>query len=982
MERTTEKTTGAAAKGAREKRTDAERSQWLYYTRHPLTDAYRDNLYRDRYRLTIQLSVKEGTPSQLGVALKLHEDAAGWEARVNDLEHFLFSTVLGEEQDIGDAKRIIEIEDLTALDARIVRFLDGVFRAGSHRAESYRLWLTDTRAADLIRLIREHRNTMLDGKPALVSDDVLSPSISGTDEADGSLVVTPGLSPVEESAEAIPVDQRILTFGALCPFVLAGRIFHLTEPSYPKFITDYFSTPCVIPASYRADFHARVVPAIKKQYRLTLPDHADAPAAFPVSPLVFLDYDGTSVHATIKFKYGKTIIEPYVSRAKEPPEVKHIYRDKEKEEFFCATLARYLERDGEYTFSTKDDERIFTLSYRMLPLLQEKGWTFFYSEAFKSLRVNVKPPKLSVSITKDIDFFEVNFSLDGVKELQDISSLIQNVRAGKEYIRLQSGSFVPVDKEVLSYIATLMNNASLAPGSGSSYLLPLFNAPHFVEELEKHSGVALDVAPKAKESIGDIRSSEYDESPPDGITGTFRPYQLAGYQWLRKLSAMKLSGILADDMGLGKSFQTIASILKEKQSGASAPSLIVCPTSCVLNWLMELKKFAPSLTASVIQGTTERREKRIRNLSHTDVGITSYASIRRDVSRYEGMKLTYVILDEAQHIKNANTQNAKAAKAIASEKRLVLTGTPMENSVSELWSIFDFLMPGFFPRHSEFVTQYEAPILSENNTEALGALKRKIAPFILRRLKKDVLPDLPPKLTSVAYCDLTKDQKELYLSILDAARIEIFDAVKKKGFQNAKIEIFSALTRLRQVSCHPLLLDISKRGASHTSGKFKLFMELIDEVLDGGHRVIVFSQFTKMLKIIREALIRRSIGHLYLDGATQNRMELVNRFNAGEVPVFLLSLRAAGTGLTLTAADTVMHFDPWWNPMVEDQATDRAYRIGQTRTVTTYKLVTKGTIEEKILLLQDKKRTLIDSVIDKGGGAGKLSWDDVKSLLG
>lgn len=974
------KQTGDERSSADKKNDD--RSQWLYYTRHPLTDAYRDNLYRDRYRLTVQLSVRDGIPAQLGVSLKVHEDASGFEARVNDLEQFLFSVVVGEEQAIGDEKRVIEIEDLTALDARIVRFLDGIYRAGSHRAESHRLWLSDERAADCIRLIRDHRYAMLEGKPASVSDDVLAPVITGTENADGSLAVVPGLSPVEESAD-VPADlSSVSTFGVLCPFVLAARTFYLTEPSYAKFINQYFATPCVIPASYRADFYARVVPALKKLYRLTLPDHADTPTAFPVSPLVFLDYDGTTVRATIKFKYGKTIIEPYAPLSKMPPEVKHIYRDREKEEFFCITLGRYLDRSGEYTFSTNDDEKIFTLSYKMLPSLQEKGWTFFYSEAFKSLRVNVKPPKLAVSITKDIDFFEVNFSLDGVKELTDISSLMANVRAGKEYIRLQTGSFMPVDKEVLSYIAKLMNTESLAPGSGSSYLLPLFNAPHFVEELEKHAGVSLDVAPKAKDSIGTMRSQEYDENPPIGITGTFRPYQLAGYQWLRKLSAMKLSGVLADDMGLGKSFQTIASVLKEKEQGASAPSLIVCPTSCVLNWYMELKKFAPSLSVTVIQGNTDRREKRIRALPNSDVGITSYASIRRDVSRYEGMKLTYVILDEAQHIKNANTQNAKAAKAIASEKRLVLTGTPMENSVSELWSIFDFLMPGFFPRHSEFVTQYEAPILSENNTEALDALKRKIAPFILRRLKRDVLPDLPPKLTSVAYCDLTKDQKELYLSILDAARIEIFDAVKKKGFKNAKIEIFSALTRLRQVSCHPLLLDITKRGASHTSGKFKLFMELIDEVLDGGHRVIVFSQFTKMLKIIREAFNRRGIGHLYLDGATLNRMDLVNRFNAGEAPIFLLSLRAAGTGLTLTAADTVMHFDPWWNPMVEDQATDRAYRIGQTRTVTTYKLVTKGTIEEKILLLQDKKRALIDSVIDKGGGPGRLSWDDVKSLIG
>ena len=343
-----------------------------------------------------------------------------------------------------------------------------------------------------------------------------------------------------------------------------------------------------------------------------------------------------------------------------------------------------------------------------------------------------------------------------------------------------------------------------------------------------------------------------------------------------------------------------------------------------------------------------------------------------------------MILDEAQHIKNANTQNAKTVKSLKSLKRLALSGTPIENSISEMWSMFDFLMPGFLGKHKDFIEDYEAPILSglETSNEALDNLKTRIAPFILRRLKTDVLKDLPPKHTVVNYCDLTKDQKELYMSILEAARIEIFETVKRKGFAQSHIEIFSALTRLRQVCCHPRLMHQDLRGDSHTSGKFNMFIEMIREAISGGHSVLVFSSFTRMLNIMRDAFNKLNINYLYLDGTTKNRMDLVHRFNAGEAPIFLLSLKAAGTGLTLTQADTVIHYDLWWNPAVEDQATDRAYRIGQKRVVTNYKLVTRGTIEEKILELQNKKRVLIDTVVgDSMGDINKLSWDEVKNLI-
>lgn len=995
-----DKNAETANKGVSKKEEDLkarEKQRWLYYTRAPLTDSYRDNLYKEYYSVAVHISFRgNDNDKMLGVGLSFIDNSFKWQAKISNLESFLFSVVSGEMQVINSNEITIEPEDLCATDAKLVRFLDSVFREGEHHYENSKLWLKNSAAEDFITLAAEHENVFAEGKPAQIIQHKLKTFIKGVINEEGALQLNARLdfdgfvNKYEgASAKRIEADySKIITFGKDCSYIFYRNGFYPTAPSFPKTQRDYFSSPVLIEAKYMKDFYARVLPSLRKDFSVELPDIFpvdDGLQVFPANAVVFLDYDGRSVFATIRYKYGKYSVDPYTGEiSSSSVDIANIrlYRDEEKEEFFCKTLERYLDRSGDYSFETSDDEKIFYLSYKALPMLQDKGWTFFYSEAFRSLKINVKPPAMKVKLTSDINFFEIAFTFEGVEEAVDVSELMKEDATPKEYIRLQNGSFVPVDLEVMDCIAKLFNETSSERGSDDSYLLPLFNAPYLVDELEKSTGVELEISANAQHTLRDIKRVEYDDELPKDLQGTPRPYQLTGYNWLRKLANMNLHGILADDMGLGKSFQTIATILREKELGAESPSLIVCPTSCVFNWYMEIEKFAPSLNCAVVQGKQDKRNEIIRTLSNYDVAVTSYSSLRRDVKRYQQITFNYIILDEAQHIKNANTQNAKAAKAMNSLKRLVLTGTPMENSISELWSIFDFLMPGFFPKHKVFSEKYEAPILSDGSEEALAGLKKKIAPFILRRLKKDVLKDLPPKNTSVIYCEPTPSQKELYISILEAARLEIFDAVKRKGFNNAKIEIFSALTRLRQVCCHPKLLEMKQRGEANSSGKFNLFMEMIHETIDGGHNVIVFSQFTRMLKLIKSALDKKGIPHLYLDGATSDRMDLVNRFNAGEAPIFLLSLKAAGTGLTLTKADTVMHFDLWWNPAVEDQATDRAYRMGQKREVTNYKLVTKGTIEEKILALQERKRELIDSVIgENGASAGKISWEEVQSLL-
>ncbi|AEM21690.1 HepA, Superfamily II D/R helicase, SNF2 family [Brachyspira intermedia PWS/A] len=965
---------------------DPSRKEWLYYTRSPLMDNYRDNLYREYYSLSVLLSLRGDNNNErtLGLSLKLIDLENKKEYRVGELESFLFSCVIGEKQNIEDDERVIELEDFSKAEAKLIRFLNNLYAEAKHIQENGKLWFKDYNAYQCLSLLKDVPNIRLESRVITFSDEVLNLQLESYYNENKDLVLNLSIKDVDLN--------RVYTFGENCDFVLYKDIFYETNPSYPRIKKNIFKDSIVVKKDYIKDFCSRVLPNLKKDFdNIELPEDIKENdiLAFPAQALVFLDYDGTNVFSTIKFKYGSFTVDPYSGKFTSSNmfdnEVTEIYRDTEKEEYFCRTLSKYLEKVGDYTFATSDDEKIFYLCYKILPALQDRGWTCYYSESFKSLKLNVKPLKMRVSLTKDINFFEINFSFEGVKELHDLSEIVRAVKVeNKEYIRLQNGSFVPIDLEVIDYIAKMFKENPIEQKEDNRYLLPMFSAPYFADMLEKHSGIELDLDDNAVDTIANIKRVEYDETPPKDIVGEFRSYQLIGYKWLRKLADMSLNGILADDMGLGKSFQTIATILKEKENGNKLTSLVVAPTSCVANWECEIKKFAPSLEVIVLSGNLKTRMKKIKAVSNYDVAVISYSTLRRDVKALSENEFNYLILDEAQHIKNANTQNAKMVKSLKSLKRLALSGTPIENSISEMWSMFDFLMPGFLGKHKDFVEDYEAPILAglDSSSEALDNLKTRIAPFILRRLKTDVLTDLPPKHTVVSYCDLTKDQKELYMSILEAARIEIFETVKRKGFAQSHIEIFSALTRLRQVCCHPRLMHEDLRGESHTSGKFNMFIEMIKEAISGGHSVLVFSSFTRMLNLMRSAFKKLGIDYFYLDGATKDRMDLVHRFNAGEAPIFLLSLKAAGTGLTLTQADTVMHYDLWWNPAVEDQATDRAYRIGQKRVVTNYKLITRGTIEEKILELQNKKRLLIDTVVgDSMGDINKLSWDEVKNLI-
>jgi SNF2 family DNA or RNA helicase len=469
---------------------------------------------------------------------------------------------------------------------------------------------------------------------------------------------------------------------------------------------------------------------------------------------------------------------------------------------------------------------------------------------------------------------------------------------------------------------------------------------------------------------------------PRGLCATLRPYQEEGVAWLAGLVENDAGGVLADDMGLGKTLQTITHVLREKQSGrANGPVLIVMPTSLVGNWRREFRKFAPELEVMPYHGP--KRDS--RGLARADVILTSYPLLVRDLETLKSHAYHLVILDEAQAIKNPRSLAARAVRELTARHRLCLSGTPIENNLEELWSLFDFLMPGFLGDAESFRAQFRVPIERLGNQLRLEALRSAVTPFVLRRMKESVARDLPPKTEIVRPVDLGGDQRELYESIGVAANGDVRRAIREKGVQGATIAILDALMKLRQVCCDPRLVSVPSARRVKESAKFELFFELLATQLGQGRRVLVFSQFTRMLDLLAQGLDERRIAFVELTGATQDRQRAVDRFEGREVDVFLISLKAGGTGLNLTSADTVVHYDPWWNAASQAQATDRAYRIGQTRPVFVYNLIATGSVEERMLQLQQKKSELARSLL--GGGPVKsplseLELDDLFAPLG
>jgi len=738
--------------------------------------------------------------------------------------------------------------------------------------------------------------------------------------------------------------------------------------------------PLTFKGENRKVFLEQVLPRISETMEIDVPEELKSRyISCDLVAKIYFDKYKNGVKAELKYLYGDYEFNSFESASSGSY---IIVRQKEKEDEIIGALLQLNFVPYKNFYLLKEENNIFEfLSGRIMEL--ETVASLYYSEDFK--RIGIRTPgrvKAGVRVNSELDMLELELSYDEIPK-EELKDLFHSFHLKKKYYRLKNGSFIKLEDKNISEVSQIISSLNLS-------------SKELKEEavyLDKRNAVYLEKAFADKDFVLDkdrdftalteriLNPSVTEYEMPQGILTEVRPYQITGFKWLRTLAENDLGGILADDMGIGKTLQAIvyiASHLKDIEQRASF--LIVCPTSLIYNWQDEIENFAPFIKSDVVSGSPSERQLTIEAYQNVDVLITSYPLIRRDITSYEKIDFHTVFIDEAQFIKNDTSLSSKAVKRLRAKHRFALTGTPIENSLSELWSIFDFIMPDYLSSHTKFVEQYEKPI-SKENMEALVDLNRHIAPFILRRMKKDVLTELPDKVETKMLTDLTEEQKKVYLSYVENIRSELNSEIEENGIEKSQIKILAALTRLRQICCHPATFIENYQGGS---GKLDLLMEIIPDAIANDHRILLFSQFTSMLRIIEKELKDRNIPYFYLEGSTPTikRNEYVKRFNAGEGKVFLISLKAGGTGLNLTGADTVIHYDPWWNPAVEDQATDRAYRIGQVNKVHVLKLITKGTIEEKIYKLQRKKKELSDSVINtKEVFINKLSKEELEELF-
>lgn len=657
---------------------------------------------------------------------------------------------------------------------------------------------------------------------------------------------------------------------------------------------------------------------------------------------VYFDRYDDGITAAITATYGNiTIRLPDDTDTRDKIIVRDIAEEKALMSLFCdfSKIGQSLYLDGD-----QDLYNFLSTTYKRLVRMAN----IHTSQSFDNMQIKALP-KISqkASYNDKIDLLEVGFTSD--LSASEIAAILSSIRHKKPFYRTKSGEFLDLLGEPSGFDILNNLNFSYSDLRDGKKTLSKYNVLYLMSALEGNKIEADNGFLKLIDEIKNIRADI-----PKELMGVMRDYQKTGVHWMRQITELGSGGILADDMGLGKTLEAISFIISQK---SELPSLIITPSSVVYNWLAEINKFIPSAKTKIIDGTKEERISAICDLSGYDFVITSYPLLRRDIEEYSACAFSCCVLDEAQHIKNAKTAGAKAVKKIRAQKYFALTGTPMENSLSELWSIFDFIMPGYLGTHQQFRERYETPIL-KGDINAADSLKAKIKPFILRRMKSDVLSELPDKIESTYFAELDTQQKKIYSAFLHQAKKEL----KEDSTGKNQIQILALLMRLRQICCHPRLLNDSFTGIS---GKLTLLEELVKTSVKSGHRILIFSQFSSMLSIIQKTLLESGIDSFYLDGKTPSydRIDMVDRFNGGEKSVFLVSLKAGGTGLNLIGADTVIHYDPWWNPASADQASDRAYRIGQTKAVHIINLVSKGTIEEQILKLQNKKRLLNNDII-------------------
>ena len=692
----------------------------------------------------------------------------------------------------------------------------------------------------------------------------------------------------------------------------------------------------------------------------------------PVNFRFYFDRDRSNVSLVFKVSY-----EGHEFNFFDEYKDKIIYRDTTREnEVYNLLRSLGFEEINEKLYLLKDDDEIYKFFKYEIEKLQRYG-EVFYSERFKGIK-SIKKSDFKGEVRKGkYDYFELKFKITDISE-EEVIRILRSFRDNLKYYKLENGEYLDLEEESLKEALTLLDGLIIDEEYEDTALIPLSKGA-YVEDYLEDKGFryikTCDEMKELKDRLHNIENKVFQ--PPYGLMAKLRDYQKQGYNWMRTLDYLGFGGILADEMCLGKTLQTITLILSREHTR----SLIVAPTSLIYNWYSEFKKFAPSLKVLICNGTREERKNNIENYKDYDVIITTYNMLRNDLEHYT-MFFDYCILDEAQNIKNPNSLNAKCVKKIKSRIRFALTGTPVENSLMELWSIFDFIMPGYLYDEKRFTTRYFRRL--EEGPEILEEIHKMVKPFILRRLKKNVIKELPDKIEKTMFIPLEDEQKIVYETYSEYAKDLIQKKVENDEFKKSRIEILSYVTKLRQICLDP---SVTMENYNGGSGKIEALKDILEESIEGQHKVLVFSQFTSVLKNIGKILNEKSMEYCYLDGSmtSNDRMKMVNEFNDGNKNIFLISLKAGGTGLNLTSADIVIHFDPWWNPAVEDQATDRAHRIGQKNVVEVIKLISSGTVEEKILELQNSKRELIDKVLsdDLSSDAfvNRLSDDEILKLF-
>ncbi|SEO68202.1 DEAD/DEAH box helicase [Paenibacillus sp. OK076] len=873
-----------------------------------------------------------------------------------------------------------------------------------------------------------------DGRDILIAPLVWKPLLDlllqadsrmeGTGLANGPLTLGEGALPLfyriaQGTNEGYQLEisglRELILLPAYDAAVVEGQL-HMLEPmqmrsleDLSRALTSYGIKESIdISAQQVDEFVQHVVPELRTLGHLSIDSQVRERIAEPeLAPKLYIDFYRERITARLEFDYGVMVINPLAEYLIDEEEKKVILvRDRHAERNLIDRLDRsFLERDGSVWASEREDA-VYDVMYHLLPELEKQVDIYIPNTVKAMVQSYPTPPKVRADLGKGLDWLEISFEMEGVDELE-LQEIMRSIVEKKPYFRLRSGVFVSLENEGADSFAHMADSLGLASGDikGSHIRMPAVRALQLPGRDEVSGHVKW--GGSLKRFLDDLRDPErMDFALPDTLAPVLRDYQASGYQWLRTLAFYRFGGILADDMGLGKTLQSIAYIaaeLKEKpklhisnpgdashtvdegtfesnipdevqagmldQQTAHPPVLVVAPASLTYNWANEFARFAPHLRVLIAAGHKDERASMLEGMDDADVIVTSYPLLRRDLDTYLGRTFHTLILDEAQAIKNASSQTAQAVKQIQAPRRFALTGTPVENSLDELWSIFEAVFPGLFPSYRRF---------RDLPPERIA---RMVRPFILRRLKKDVLEELPDRIETVQRSELKDEQKKLYAAYLSQLQDETSKDMEENGFQKNRIKILAGITRLRQLCCHPALFVEGYQG---DSGKMEQLLETVQDCLAAGKRILIFSQFASMLNLIRQTLAAQGRDLFYLDGQTpaQSRVEMCRRFNEGEAELFLISLKAGGTGLNLTGADTVILYDLWWNPAVEEQAIGRAHRMGQKQVVQVIRLVTEGTIEEKILELQQRKKDLIAEVIEPGDrGSTTLSEQDIRELL-